>query len=78
MNKNKIRTIAAAIVLTVGAGTTPMVMAQPRGGSDRDMMNWGNPSQYGAFEILAVLIGVAVLTLLVVLVVRVSGKSRTP
>ena len=80
MNKNSVRAIAAAIVLTVFAGTTQMVMAQmgSGGGSGHGTMNWGNTSQYGVFEILAVLIGVAVLTLLVVLVVRVSSKSRTP
>lgn len=81
MNKNSVRALAAAIVLAVFAGATQMVMAQPGGGGggpERGMMNWGNTNQYGVLEILGVLIGVAVLTLLVVLVVRVSSKSRTP
>ena len=78
MNKNSARAIAAAIVLTVFAGATRMVMAQPGHGSERGSMNWGNTNQYGAFEILGVLIGIAVLTLLVALVVRVSRKSGTP
>ena len=69
---------AGAIGLTVGAGANQMGTAQPGHGSERGSMNWGNTNQYGAFEILGVLIGIAVLTLLVALVVRVSRKSGTP
>ena len=76
MSKGRIKTIATAIVLTVGAGATQRAMAQP-GDSGHGGMTWGTTNQYGIFEILAVVIGVAILALLVVLVFRGSGKSRT-
>lgn len=60
--------------MPVGAGATQVVAAQPGGGPDRGMMNWGDPNQYGVLGILGVLIGVAILVLLVVLVVRTSRK----
>ena len=71
MDKNRVRAVAGAIVLAVGAGAARIVAAQPEGRSGRDMMNWGDTNQYGS---LGVLIGVAVLVLLVVLVMRVSRK----
>ena len=76
----KARTVyaAGAIGLTVGAGANQMGSAQPGRGSERGSMNWGNTNQFGVFEIFGVLIGIAVLTLLVALVVRVSRKSGTP
>ena len=75
MDKNRFRAIAMAIVVMVGAGAT-QVMAQMGGGGagSGGMTDWRNTNQYGGFGILALLIGVAILTLLVVLVVK---KSRT-
>ena len=64
--------------LSIGAEARQMGTAQPGGGSHSGSMDWGNTNQFGVFEILGVLIGIAVLTLLVVLVVRVSRKSGTP
>ena len=73
MDTNRVRALEGAIALAVVVGATQVVAAQPEGRSGRDMMNW-DTNQYGAMEILAVLIGVAVLVLLVVLVMRVSRK----
>ena len=76
MNKNRVRALARATSLAVVVGSTQLVSAQPEGRSGRDMM--GDTNQYGAMDILGVLIGVAVLVLLVFLVMRVSRKSGTP
>ena len=74
--KSIIRTITTALVLTVGAGATPRAMAQP-GDSGHGAMHWGNTNQYGAFEILTVVLGVAIVALLMAIVFRDSAKSRT-
>jgi len=74
MNKKRARALAWAIVLTFSLGSAQMAMAQPGGGGGGGSMMGGSTSQYGALEILGLVIGVAVLILLVVLVVRMYKK----
>ena len=77
MYVDRIRELARVTVWTLGAGASQLATAQPSGGPEHGggggMM--GGTGQYGNAEILGLMIGIAVLVLLVVLVVRGSGKT---